>query len=54
MKSYVQLDGDGSAVLAVFGAPQDPEAWPGYAEVESDDPRLLEFLSGLPQPIEGQ
>jgi hypothetical protein len=31
-------------VTDVFGAPQDPEVWPGLLEVEDDDPRYVQFI----------
>lgn len=39
---YVQIKDD--KVITVFCCPQNPDYWPGYAEVEDDDPRYLAYM----------
>lgn len=44
MKKYVQFtDADEIKILSIFGAPQNPDDYPNYAEIEEDDPRLAAF-----------
>lgn len=39
---YVQIEDD--KVFTVFCCPQNPGDWPGYAEVEDDDPRYVAYM----------
>ena len=43
MTAYVQIAPDGVTVVSVFASPQDPAAYPGYVEVDDNDPRILVF-----------
>ena len=41
---HVQFSDDTlTAVIKVFGGPQDPEAYPNQASVEDDDPRFVAY-----------
>lgn len=42
---YVQIEN--GKVVTVFCCPQDPDSWPGYAEVEDDDERYLAYMKWL-------
>jgi hypothetical protein len=42
---FVQFsDQSQQEVIAIFGCPQNEEAWPNQGEVADDDPRLLSFI----------
>lgn len=44
---YVSLNDDQTKVIGIFESPQIEPIPEGYfGEIENDDPRLLEFLSG--------
>lgn len=46
---YVQFtDQTNTVVCAVFGSPQDPDAWPNLGEIQDDDPRYLAFMNPPP------
>lgn len=48
MKHIVSFEDDSEEkIVASFGCPQDPKAWPYLGEVESDDPRWIEYASGF-------
>jgi hypothetical protein len=62
MTIHVNLSEDGLAVTGYFASAQDPAVWPGYAEIEDDDPRYAAWYyakpesmrDGLPVPAGGQ
>lgn len=43
MTKYVQISND--KVITEFFCEQDPSDKPGYAEIEDDDPRYLDFVN---------
>lgn len=46
---YVQVIDD--EVIAIFSCLQDPDIWPGIAEVTDDDPRYLAFIATIPEGL---
>lgn len=42
MKLYAQVNDD--EIVALFSSPQLEDSYPGVQEIESDDPRVVEFI----------
>ncbi|WP_277757482.1 hypothetical protein [Achromobacter denitrificans] len=49
MQFYVQFsDSTDEEIIAAFGSPQDPAAWPSQGIVADSDPRWLAFVAKFP------
>lgn len=44
-------DASEKTVVSVFAGPQDPEDYPNQGEVADDDPRYLEYLTPIADPV---
>jgi hypothetical protein len=46
-KIYVRVNEE-DQITDIFSAEPDPDMWPGFIEIESDDPRYETYYNGLP------